>query len=66
MFVFQIRDEMRETVFKFLDVLTLEVTKHVDREMNSLSPWAASYSLVTPDFVKYVWAFKDVPPCPEM
>lgn len=58
---FQIRDELRDSMFMFLDVLSFEVTKHIDREMISINPLAASFTYSSPDFVKFLWSFKDVP-----
>lgn len=56
----QIRDEMRETAFKFLDALTIEVIMHIDREMESMTPLIAHYTHASADFVKFIWSFKDV------
>lgn len=60
-FSFQLRDNIRDLMFTFLDVLTFEVIKHIDREMTSMSPLTASYNYSTPDFAKFLWSFKDVP-----
>lgn len=61
MFLFQIRDDLRETSFKFLDVLTFAVLLHIDREMVSVNALTANYSFTSPDFIKFIWSFKDVP-----
>ncbi|KAG5679973.1 hypothetical protein PVAND_009508 [Polypedilum vanderplanki] len=55
-----IRDEMREIAFKFLDALTLDIIKHIDREMNSMTPLIANYTYASRDFIKFIWSFKDV------
>lgn len=52
---------MRDLMFVLLDVLTFDVMKHIDREMDSVNPLMASYAFSSPDFVKFIWSFKDVP-----
>jgi hypothetical protein len=56
----QIQESFRQTALKFLDVLTLEIISHIDREMDSMTPLIAQYSYVSPDFIKFIWSFKDV------
>ena len=53
------RNDLREMVFKFLDALMFEVVAHVEREMNSISPITLQYSYKSPDFVNYIWSFKE-------
>jgi hypothetical protein len=57
----QLQESFRETTLKFLDVLTLEIIAHIDREMKSMTPLIAQYAYTSsPDFIKFIWAFKDV------
>lgn len=46
---------------KFLDVLSSEVLMHIDREMESTTAITAQYSYASPNFIKFIWTFKDVP-----
>lgn len=52
---------MRDLMLVLFDVLTFDVIKHIDREMDSVNPLMAFYSYSSPDFVKFLWSFKDVP-----
>lgn len=57
---FQVQSLFREKAFHFLDALTFEILMSIDREMVSLNPIVANYTYVSPDFIKFIWSFKDV------
>ena len=48
-------------MFKFLDVFTFDVLMNIDREMFRESTIASNYSFVSPNFIKHLWTFKEVP-----
>lgn len=52
---------MRELAVKFIDGLTYEVARNIEREMESINPIMAKYVLKVSEFSKFVWTFKDVP-----
>ncbi|XP_070509138.1 uncharacterized protein [Chironomus tepperi] len=55
-----IQSSFRDKAYNFLDVLTFEILMSIDREMKSMNPLVAQYSYSSPDFIKFIWSFKDV------